>query len=94
MTIITKPSKTMYKDALSFAEQIREREDDPHRLAHVALYLAQRNELLEAIYRDAETYMKFGQDPQLHANLVKAMEKFEDYEVEAETMEDPKLGLG
>ncbi|MDF1589539.1 MAG: hypothetical protein P1P93_10390 [Gammaproteobacteria bacterium] len=94
MTIITKPSKAMYKDALSFAEQIREREDDPHRLAHVALYLAQRNEHLEAIYRDTEAYMKFGQDPQLHANLVKAMEKFEDYEVEAETMEDPKLGLG
>lgn len=93
MAIITKPTKASCEDALRYAEQIRESDDDPHALAHTALYLAQRNEHLETIYNKVLAYIKFGQDPQLHANLIKALEKFEDYEVETELTEDPKLGL-
>lgn len=93
MAIIPKPSKLIFDEALNYAELIRESDNDPHSLAHTLLYLAQRNQQLETIYKATEAYMRFGQDVQLHAKLMKALEKFENYEVEANTFEDPKLGL-
>ncbi len=93
MAIIPKPNKATYVEALTYAEQVRQSDNDPYSLAHTLLYLAERNTHLESIYKAVEAYIRFGQDPQLHANLIKALEKFDDYEVEAETMEDPKLGL-
>ncbi|MDH5358441.1 MAG: hypothetical protein OEW63_07450 [Gammaproteobacteria bacterium] len=93
MAVISKPSNTIYTEALNYAELLRESDNDPHSLAHMILYLAERNRKLEHIAQSAKAYIQFGQDQQLHANLVKAIEKFEDYEVEAETMEEPRFGL-
>ena len=93
MTVISKPSDTVYSDALNNAELVRESDNDPHALAHTILYLAERNDKLEAIATAAEAYIRFGQDPQLHTNLVKALQRFENYEVEANMMNDPKFGL-
>ena len=93
MTVISKPSDTVYSDALNNAELVRESDNDPHALAHTILYLAERNSKLENIAIAAETYIRFGQDPQLHTNLVKALQQFENYETEVNMMDDPKFGL-
>ena len=93
MTVISKPSKTVYSEALNHAELIRESDNDPHSLAHTILYLAERNTKLEAITAAAEAYIRFGQDPQLHTNLVLALQKFENYETEVNMMDGPKFGL-
>ena len=93
MAVISKPTKAIYDKALQSAELIREADNDPDSLAHTILYLAERNSKLEDIAQAAEAYIRFGQDQQLHANLVKALEKFENYEVEAEAIEDPRFGL-
>ncbi len=93
MAVITKPSETVYSEALNSAELIRESGKDLHSLAHTVLYLAERNEKLAAIATAAEAYIRFGQDQQLHTNLLRALRQFENYEVEAETMENAKFGL-
>lgn len=93
MAVISKPCDTVYSDALNNAELVRESDNDPHALGHTILYLAERNDKLEAIATAAEAYIRFGQDPQLHTNLVKALQRFENYEVEANIMNDPKFGL-
>lgn len=93
MAVISKPDKAIYDNALEQAELLREADNDPDNIAHTLLYLAERNEKLEAIVEAAQTYIQFGQEAQLHANLLKQLELFEDYEVEAETMEDGKFGL-
>ena len=93
MAVISKPDKATYMAALNHAALLRDNDNDPHALAHTLLYLAERNRKLELIARAAEVFIRFGEDTQLHTNLVKALEQFEAYEVEAETMEDPKFGL-
>lgn len=93
MAIISKPSNAIYIEALNYAELLRESENDPHSMAHMILYLAERNRKLETVTEAANAYVRFGQDSQLHAKLVIALEKFGDYEVEANTMKDLKLGL-
>jgi hypothetical protein len=93
MAVIPRPDKATYTNALQHAELLREVGNDQHHLAHTILYLAERNQKLEAIVKAAQAYIQFGQEPQLHTNLVKELEHFDDYEVEAETMEDSKFGL-
>lgn len=93
MSVIPKPSKTIYKAALDYAESLRESDNDPQAIGHTLLYLAERNRKLESVAQAAEAYVRFGEDTQLHTDLLKALEKFDNYEVEAETMEDPKFGL-
>ena len=93
MAVVSKPSTTIYTEALNYAELLRESDNDPHSMAHMILYLAERNSKLEDIAQSAKEYIHFGQDQQLHANLVKALEGFDDYEVEAETLEEPRFGL-
>lgn len=93
MAVISKPDKATYTNALEHAELLRDVDSDQHHLAHTILYLAERNQKLEAVVKAAQAYIQFGQDPQLHTDLVKKLERFDDYEVEAETMEDSKFGL-
>ncbi len=93
MSVISKPSESVYSDALNKAELVRESDNDPHAMAHTILYLAERNDKLETIATAAEAYIRFGQDPQLHTNLVRALQRFENYEVEANMNNDPKFGL-
>lgn len=93
MAVITKPNKSTYTNALQYAELLRDVDNDQHHIGHTILYLAERNQKLEAVVKAAQAYIKFGQDPQLHTDLVKQLEHFDDYEVEAETMEEAKFGL-
>ena len=93
MAVIPKPDKTTYLAALNHAELLRESENDHHSIAHTLLYLAERSHKLETIAKAAEAYIRFGEDTQLHTNLIKALEQFEAYELEAETLENPKFGL-
>jgi hypothetical protein len=93
MAVIPKPDKATFTAALNHAELLRESSNDHHHLGHSLLYLEERNRKLEAIAKSAEAYMRFGEDTQLHTNLLKALQAFEDYELEAETLEDPGFGL-
>ncbi len=93
MAVIIKPNKSTYTNALQYAELLRDVDNDQHHIAHTILYLAERNQKLEAVVKAAQAYIKFGQDPQLHTDLVKQLEHFDGYEVEVETMEGAKFGL-
>jgi len=93
MTTITKPDISIYKEALNYAKQLREQDNDPHALGHTMLYLAERNHKLDEVAKCAAAYIRFGQDQQLHRDLVQALNKFADYDAEAETMEEPRFGL-
>ncbi len=93
MAVIPKPDKPTFTTALNNAELLRETGNDHHHIGHALLYLEERGRLLEAIARAAETYVRFGEDAQLHTNLVKALEALENYELEAETDEPPGFGL-
>jgi hypothetical protein len=93
MAVVAKPDKTILAAALNHAELLRESENDHHGLAHCLLFLAERNRKLEAVTNAAEAYIRFGEDSQLHADLVKALDAFEEYELEVETMQNPRFGL-
>lgn len=93
MAVITKPDKPTYTTALNNAELLRETGNDHHHIGHALLYLEERNRMLEKIAHAAEEYIRFGEDSQLHTKLVKALEDFDKYELEAETNEAPEFGL-
>jgi len=93
MAVITKPDQPTFSTALNNAELLRETGNDHHHIGHALLYLEERCRMLESIAHAAEEYIRFGEDAQLHTKLVKALEAFENYEVEAETDEAPSFGL-
>ncbi|MEX1199311.1 MAG: hypothetical protein WEB02_00860 [Methylophaga sp.] len=93
MAVIPKPDTKLISNALHYAETLREIDDDRHGVAHVLLYLAEYSRQLKTAADAAEQYIRFGQDAQLHSNLVKSLEKLAAYELEAETLEPPKFGL-
>ncbi len=93
MAVIPKPDNELISNALHYAETLREIDDDHHGVAHVLLYLAEYSRQLKSVADAAEQYIRFGQDAQLHTNLVKTLDKLATYELEAETLEPPKFGL-
>lgn len=93
MAVISKPDKPTLTTAINNAELLRETGNDHHHIGHALLYLEERNRMLETIAHAADEYLRFGEDPQLHSRLLKALEAFEDYEREAETDEAPGFGL-
>lgn len=93
MAAISKPDKATFATALNNAELLRETGNDHHHIGHALLYLEERNRLLEAIALAAETYTRFGEDTQLHTQLIKALQAFEEYEKETVTDEPPLFGL-
>ncbi len=93
MAVIPKPEAKLINNALHYAETLREIDDDDHGIAHVLLYLAEYSRQLKTVADAAEQYIRFGQDAQLHSNLVKSLEKFASYEVDAETLAPPRFGL-
>ena len=56
---------------------MRDRDDDPHHLAQALHYLDHRSRYLEVVYKAAKKYIKFGQEEEEHAVLVKAIEAAE-----------------
>lgn len=93
MAVITKPDNPTFTTALNNAELLRETGNDHHHIGHALLYLEERGRLLEAVAIAAEAYIRFGEDTQLHTNLVKALQALEDYEREAELDEPAAFGL-
>lgn len=93
MAVIPKPDKPTFTTALNNAELLRETGNDHHHIGHALLYLEERCRMLEAIVHAAEEYIRFGEDAQLHTRLIKTLEAFETYELEAETDESPSFGL-
>jgi len=93
MAVIPKPDKATFTTALNNAELLRETGNDHHHIGHTLLYLEERNRLLESIATAAEAYIRFGEDAQLHTNLTKALQAFEDYERETVEDESPNFGL-
>lgn len=93
MAAITKPDKPTFSTAINNAELLRETGNDHHHIGHALLYLEERNRKLEAIALAAEAYTRFGEDTQLHSNLVNALKAFEEYERETVTDEPPLFGL-
>ena len=93
MAVISKPDKPTFTTALNNAELLRETGNDHHHIGHALLYLEERNRILESIAVAAEEYLRFGEDAQLHTNLLKALRAFKDYELEAELNEPPSFGL-
>ena len=49
MAVIIKPNKSTYTNALQYAELLRDVDNDQHHIAHTILYLAERNQKLEAV---------------------------------------------
>jgi hypothetical protein len=69
------PTEIQVQAALAAAQQMREMGIDPHHLAHVAMYLVDRNQALERFVRDADRYFRFGQDDGERRALVRQIEK-------------------
>lgn len=93
MAVIPKPEAKLINNALHYAEPLREIDDDHHGIAQVLLYLAEYSRQLKAVADAAEQYIRFGQDAPLHSNLVKSLEMFAAYELDAETLAPPRFGL-
>ncbi len=93
MAVIPKPDNPTFTTALNNAELLRETGNDHHHIGHALLYIAERNRLLEAVAVAAEAYMRFGEDTQLHSNLLLALQALEEYEREAEIDEPAAFGL-
>ncbi|WP_438970556.1 hypothetical protein [Methylophaga sp.] len=94
MAVIPKPDHPTFTTALNNAELLRETGNDHHHIGHALLYLEERSRLLEAVAIASEAYIRFGEDAQLHTNLVKALQALEDYEREAIPDEAlPVMGL-
>jgi hypothetical protein len=79
------------KEALQYAEQLRESDNDPEQLAHVALYLKNRVDMLQTVFKAAESYLNFGQTTHHHTELVKAVDRVR-HAVEKDDA-TPRMGL-
>ncbi len=74
------PDESELEQALSAAERMRERDVDPHHLAHALLYLHQRNQRLEEVLRRTDRYLRFGMaEPEL-TQLRKLVQRLRDEE--------------
>lgn len=69
------PTATQIQAALAAAQQMREMGIDPHHLGHVALYLHERNLVLDRFVRDVDRYFRFGQDDGDRRALIRQIEK-------------------
>lgn len=93
MAVITKPDNPTFTTALNNAELLRETGNDHHHIGHALLSLEERGRLLQAVAIAAEAYVRFGEDAQLHTNLVKALQALEEYDRETELEEPVTFGL-
>jgi hypothetical protein len=93
MTFIYKPNETSIKQALEEAETLREQGKDYADMAHSLLYFAELCAKQADVIRATKEYLHFGEDVALHQRLVKALEKLDDYEDEAEKGENTTFGL-
>lgn len=73
-------SKHRMSQALEAARESLQRGEDDNGLAACTLYLHERIELLEALRKDAERYMRGGQDEQLHSKLLKDIDHINQQE--------------
>ena len=69
------PTPAQLEAALEAARNMLEMGLDPHHLGRLALYLYERNQLLERFVRDADRYFRFGQDDGDRRSLMRQIER-------------------
>lgn len=74
---IKAPAEHRLSHALETARSSLQRGEDEHGLAACALYMHERNSLLETLRHDVERYVRNGQDERLHAQLLKDIDKLD-----------------
>jgi len=89
-----KPTDSELQIALNEAERLRASEEDEHYLGKCLLYLNQRLEDVEKVREAAESYLYFGQEEPLHAELLLAIEAAKEAEERASGEEEGDFGLG
>jgi len=72
---IKAPTEHRLGHALETARSTIQRGNDDHGVAACALYLHERNGLLETLRHNVERYVRNGQDERLHAQLLKDIDK-------------------
>ena len=75
---MNKPSEQELETALEAAERMRERDVDPHYLAHSLLYLYQRNQSLEEVLRRTERFIRFGLPESELAHLKRLVQRLRE----------------
>ena len=88
-----KPTDVQLKQALSTAIDMRERQQDPHFIAKTLLNSQYRLEQMAQVLKMTEHYLKSGQDEQLHARLVKAIDHYHQLEDRTAAVDHLKFGL-
>lgn len=71
---MTRPTQEELTHALDAAEKLRDQDMDDQLMGRSLLYLAQRNQVLEALLRATELYFESGQDPEAHEALLEALD--------------------
>lgn len=87
-----KPTLEERSIARQAAERLRETGGDAEFLAKSLLYLLERDQLLDKLWRQVELYLKFGEAPQEHARLMKLLQEIERFEAQATAKQDEHLG--
>jgi hypothetical protein len=72
---LDQPTPAQLEAALEAARNMLEMGLDPHHLGRLALYLYERNQLLERFVRDADRYFRFGQDDGDRRSLMRQIER-------------------
>lgn len=73
---MTRLTPNQIEKALAEAEKLRDSDDDSC-LGHYALYLHERNQHLEEVYKHVYHYLHSGQAAREHSMLLRAIEKAE-----------------
>lgn len=91
---MSKPTAEELEIALKQAATMREQGQDPQFMAKALLNLNYRVGYLEKVFHLAEKYILFGQDPNEHKYLLKAIEHAQNEERHiAKKDDEPSLGL-
>ncbi len=77
-----RPEPETLERARKLAEAMRAQDKDKYGLAHVLLYLDERNRMLEELYRKAEYYLRFGMGERELTELRLAVERIREADVE------------
>ena len=88
-----KPTEQQLQQAIATAISMREEGHDPHNVAKALLNNQYRLDHLEQVFKLTEHYLKAGQDEQIHARLVRAIEHYHQLEDRASSVDHLKFGL-
>ena len=84
-----KPDKNQLDAALAEAQNMRLRNDDPHHLAQVLLYLHEKTLLLDRLFHSADSLVHHGNFPHQHAELAHMVDQIKKLERIERHADDP-----